>query len=350
MRERRWGRVLCSPRAWWREPSPVLVLSSAHRAGLLAALEDRSRARWPGDGVTVNLSAPGLIATIARIELGADQSGAVAGTAPGGFWTVEEFAAAAGSCAQRERVTSRSCAAGGRRRDEERLAVAYISQANERWRRAAARRRVRRRRAGALVAFLAMLAVGEALALGSQSGSGSHPVGGGQPSGGRAESSGSAGGRGKWDRAAVRCRDCLQSQRATPGEAHVIGADRRARSRAHFRRNGFCAPCVARIIRTLAATGAHATILPMGPTAGPGLHRHRRFAGWWPKASPGRQPHIPAPRCTARAAGRIPDGSLPGRVVDRADVRRHGAPSFAPLMAPITGHAHDRWGERVQPR
>jgi len=45
-----------------REPSPVLVLSTAHRAGLLGALKTIAR-QVAGDGVTVNSLLPGTIAT-----------------------------------------------------------------------------------------------------------------------------------------------------------------------------------------------------------------------------------------------------------------------------------------------
>jgi 3-oxoacyl-[acyl-carrier protein] reductase len=43
MRERGWGRVLSLSSSVVREPSPVLVLSAAHRAGLLAALKTIAR-------------------------------------------------------------------------------------------------------------------------------------------------------------------------------------------------------------------------------------------------------------------------------------------------------------------
>src|SRR5205085_5651331 len=51
---------------------------------------------------------------------------------------------------------------------------------------------------------------------------------------------------------------------ATPGVAHLILHGPARPELALTFDDGFCAPCVARIIRTLAATGAHATIFPNG--------------------------------------------------------------------------------------
>jgi peptidoglycan-N-acetylglucosamine deacetylase len=142
--------------------------------------------------------------------------------------------------------------------------VAYISQSERALRRAAARRRVRRRRAGALVALAALLAVGAALALGGQSGSGSHPLSGGQlPGGSGAGPNGSAGGAPAGS-AGGSVPQLPPITRATPGEAHVIMRGPARPQIALTFDDGFCAPCVARIIRTLAATGAHATIFPNG--------------------------------------------------------------------------------------
>jgi peptidoglycan-N-acetylglucosamine deacetylase len=53
-------------------------------------------------------------------------------------------------------------------------------------------------------------------------------------------------------------------ERAIPGVAHVIVRGPARPEIALTFDDGFCAPCVARIIRTLAATGAHATIFPNG--------------------------------------------------------------------------------------
>jgi 3-oxoacyl-[acyl-carrier protein] reductase len=94
MRERNWGRVLSLSSSVVREPSPVLVLSSAHRAGLLAALKTIAR-QVAGDGVTVNSLLPGLISTDRTIELGADNPAVLRELPSGRLGTVEEFAAAA---------------------------------------------------------------------------------------------------------------------------------------------------------------------------------------------------------------------------------------------------------------
>ena len=87
------GRVLSLSSSVVREPSPVLVLSAAHRAGLLAALKTIARQVAP-DGVTVNTLLPGLIATDRVEELGADSPDRVATLPAGRLGTVEEFAAA----------------------------------------------------------------------------------------------------------------------------------------------------------------------------------------------------------------------------------------------------------------
>ena len=76
-----------------REPSPVLVLSASHRAGLLAALKTIARL-VAGDGVTVNSLLPGVIATDRARELGADSPDRLATVPAGRLGTVEEFAAA----------------------------------------------------------------------------------------------------------------------------------------------------------------------------------------------------------------------------------------------------------------
>jgi 3-oxoacyl-[acyl-carrier protein] reductase len=94
MCERKWGRVLSLSSGVVREPSPVLVLSSAHRAGLLAALKTIAR-QVAGDGVTINSLLPGVIATDRAKELGADSPERLATVPAGRPGTVEEFAAAA---------------------------------------------------------------------------------------------------------------------------------------------------------------------------------------------------------------------------------------------------------------
>ena len=94
MRERGWGRVLSLSSSVVREPNPVLVLSQAHRSGLLAALKTIAK-QVAGDGVTVNTLLPGLILTDRTRELGADQPERLAAMPLGRLGTVEEFGAAA---------------------------------------------------------------------------------------------------------------------------------------------------------------------------------------------------------------------------------------------------------------
>ena len=94
MRERKWGRVLSLSSSVVREPSPNLVLSTAHRAGLLAALKPIARL-VAADGVTVNSLLPGLIATDRTKELGADTPERLQELPARRLGTVEEFAAAA---------------------------------------------------------------------------------------------------------------------------------------------------------------------------------------------------------------------------------------------------------------
>jgi 3-oxoacyl-[acyl-carrier protein] reductase len=95
MRARRWGRIVSLSSSVVREPSPVLVLSAAHRAGLLAALKTIAR-QVAADGVTVNSLLPGLIATDRARELGADAPDRVRQIPAKRLGTVPEFAAAAG--------------------------------------------------------------------------------------------------------------------------------------------------------------------------------------------------------------------------------------------------------------
>jgi 3-oxoacyl-[acyl-carrier protein] reductase len=94
MCSRRWGRVLSLSSSVVREPNPVLVLSSSHRAGLLAALKTIARQVAP-HGVTINTLLPGAIATDRARELGADSPDRLATVPAGRLGTVEEFAAAA---------------------------------------------------------------------------------------------------------------------------------------------------------------------------------------------------------------------------------------------------------------
>jgi 3-oxoacyl-[acyl-carrier protein] reductase len=62
MRERRWGRIVAVSSASVREPIPDIVLSNAHRSGLLATFRTMARA-VAGDGVTMNSLLTGQIAT-----------------------------------------------------------------------------------------------------------------------------------------------------------------------------------------------------------------------------------------------------------------------------------------------
>jgi 3-oxoacyl-[acyl-carrier protein] reductase len=94
MRERSWGRILSLSSLGVREPSPVLVLSASHRAGLLAALKTVAR-QVAGDGVTINTLLPGLILTDRARELGSDSPERLRAVPAGRLGTVEEFAAAA---------------------------------------------------------------------------------------------------------------------------------------------------------------------------------------------------------------------------------------------------------------
>jgi 3-oxoacyl-[acyl-carrier protein] reductase len=94
MRARKWGRVLSLSSSVVREPSPVLVLSSSHRAGLLAALKTIAR-QIASDGVTINTLLPGVIATDRAKELGADSPERLATVPAARLGTVEEFAAGA---------------------------------------------------------------------------------------------------------------------------------------------------------------------------------------------------------------------------------------------------------------
>ena len=94
MRERKWGRVLSLSSSVVREPSPVLVLSASHRAGLLAALKTIA-GQVAGDGVTINSLLPGVIATDRAHELGADSPERIRQIPARRLGTVEEFAATA---------------------------------------------------------------------------------------------------------------------------------------------------------------------------------------------------------------------------------------------------------------
>ena len=98
MAERGWGRILNVSSLAVREPVDPLILSGAHRTGMLSVFKTLSR-RLARDGVTVNTLLPGRIATDRMIQLHgsveAAQEAAAADIPMGRLGTVEEFAAAA---------------------------------------------------------------------------------------------------------------------------------------------------------------------------------------------------------------------------------------------------------------
>ena len=105
MKERRFGRILNVSSSAVREPIPVLMLSNAHRSGLLAAFKTLAR-DLAGAGVTVNTVLPGRIATDRLADTQGSLEGAEAAAreqVPAGrLGTVEELAAmAAFLCSER---------------------------------------------------------------------------------------------------------------------------------------------------------------------------------------------------------------------------------------------------------
>ena len=98
MRERAFGRVLNISSSAAREPIPNLMLSSAHRSGMLATFKTLSRA-VAADGVTLNTILPGRIATdrLTHLYGSLEQAEAVAReeVPAGRLGTVDEIAAAA---------------------------------------------------------------------------------------------------------------------------------------------------------------------------------------------------------------------------------------------------------------
>ena len=98
MRERGWGRIVAVSSASVREPIPDIVLSNAHRSGLLATFRTIARA-VAGDGVTLNSLLTGQIATERLYSLrGGPEAAArlAAETVPAGrAGEPEEMAAAA---------------------------------------------------------------------------------------------------------------------------------------------------------------------------------------------------------------------------------------------------------------
>ena len=96
MRERGWGRILSVGSSSVREPIQVLMLSNAHRTGLVAALKTIARA-VAGDGVTVNSILPGRIATDRLVETAGSMEAAEEAARQfipaGRLGTVDEFGA-----------------------------------------------------------------------------------------------------------------------------------------------------------------------------------------------------------------------------------------------------------------
>jgi 3-oxoacyl-[acyl-carrier protein] reductase len=98
MRERGFGRVVSVSSSAVREPIQILMLSNAHRSGLLAAFKTISR-QVASDGVTLNSVLPGRIAT----DRLADNHGSLEGAAEaaktqvpaGRLGTIDEMGAAA---------------------------------------------------------------------------------------------------------------------------------------------------------------------------------------------------------------------------------------------------------------
>jgi 3-oxoacyl-[acyl-carrier protein] reductase len=98
MRQRHWGRILNCSSSAVREPIPNIMLSSAHRSGILAAFKTLAR-HVAADGVTVNSLLPGRIATQRIIDLSgslqAAQKAAATEVPAGRLGRVDEFGAAA---------------------------------------------------------------------------------------------------------------------------------------------------------------------------------------------------------------------------------------------------------------
>lgn len=98
MRERRWGRVLNVAGTTVREPIPYLALSTAHRAGIVAAFKTLAQAA-AADNVTFNTLLPGQIATERIFAMTGGRENAEAGAAAtipaGRLGAPEEMGAAA---------------------------------------------------------------------------------------------------------------------------------------------------------------------------------------------------------------------------------------------------------------
>ena len=105
MRERGFGRIVNVGSSTMREPVPVLMLSNAHRSGILAAFKTIAR-QVAADGITVNTVLPGRIATdrLAQTHgsMAAAEEGARAEVPAGRLGTIDEFGAvAAFLCSER---------------------------------------------------------------------------------------------------------------------------------------------------------------------------------------------------------------------------------------------------------
>jgi 3-oxoacyl-[acyl-carrier protein] reductase len=98
MRERGFGRIVSVSSSAAREPIPGLLLSSAHRPGLLAAFKTLGQ-KLAGDGITLNTILPGRIATdrISHLHGSIEKAQEVAREQipAGRLGTAEEIAAAA---------------------------------------------------------------------------------------------------------------------------------------------------------------------------------------------------------------------------------------------------------------
>jgi 3-oxoacyl-[acyl-carrier protein] reductase len=98
MRERSFGRILNVGSSSVREPIAGLMLSNAHRSGMVAAFKTLAR-QLAGEGITLNTLLPGRIATDRFAELAGSMEKAEAAAreqVPAGRpGTVEEIAAAA---------------------------------------------------------------------------------------------------------------------------------------------------------------------------------------------------------------------------------------------------------------
>jgi 3-oxoacyl-[acyl-carrier protein] reductase len=98
MRERGFGRILSVSSSAAREPIPTLLMSSAHRPGLLGAFKTLAQ-KLAGDGITLNTILPGRIATerIEHLHGSIEEAQKVASEQipAGRLGTAEEIAAAA---------------------------------------------------------------------------------------------------------------------------------------------------------------------------------------------------------------------------------------------------------------